>query len=149
MPVSILDSSASNLTKQTAMQAYTHAMQTHTQSQVSSFDLIEYRNISDNNFDDIPTSWQSPRPIKPIAIFNSSAGNFSAYNPMEAYTHSMQAHVLSQMAFLKSCKTHGIESRASDDVPASSVLYQGPGPPIEVELEEAVAGHSANELTQI
>lgn len=132
------------------MEAYTHAMHTYTLSRVSSFDLIEYRNISNNNFDDIPTSGKSPLPIMPISIFNSSAGNYSAYNPMEAYTHSMQAHVLSQMAFLKSCETHGIESRASDDVAASGVPYQGPGPPIAVELEEAVAGQSANdaELTQ-
>jgi hypothetical protein len=143
MPVSIFDSSTSNLSKHTAIEAYTHAMQTHTLSQVSSLDLIEYRKISENHYDGIPTSGKSPQPIVPISIFNSSAGNYSAYNAMEAYTHSMQAHVLSQMAFLKSCKTHGIECKDSDDVPTSGVLYQGPGPPIAVEIEEAVAGQSA------
>lgn len=46
---------------------------------------------------------------------------------MEAYTHAMQAHTLSQISFLDLSENHRISDRDSDDFPTSCVLYQGPG----------------------
>jgi hypothetical protein len=54
--LSIFDSSASNLPTQSAMGAYTHAMQAHTLSQISSLGRSENHKISDRNSDDVPTS---------------------------------------------------------------------------------------------
>ncbi len=62
---------------------------------------------------------------------------------MEAYTHAMQAHSLSQISFLDLSENHIISDRDSDDVPTSGVLYQGPGPPNAAETEEA-ARQAAN-----
>jgi hypothetical protein len=143
MPLSIFDSSASKLSNQTAIEAYTHAMQAYTLSQVSSLDLTEDRKISDRNFDDIPINGRTPQPMMPISLSDSSAGIPSTCSAMEDYTHSMQAYVISRMSFIKRCETHGIADRESDDVLTSDVLYQGPGPPIAAELEEA-AGQLVN-----
>jgi hypothetical protein len=56
MPLSIFDPDASNLSIQSAMKAYTHAMQTHILSQVSSLGLSEKHEISDRDSDDVHTS---------------------------------------------------------------------------------------------
>lgn len=57
MPISIFDSSASNHLTQNAMEAYTHAMQAHTQSQISSLDgLSESHGTSSRDSGNVPTS---------------------------------------------------------------------------------------------
>ncbi|CAG7954157.1 unnamed protein product [Penicillium salamii] len=77
----------------------------------------------------------------PISIFDSSASNPSTQSAMEAYTHAMQAHALSQISFLGLnlglSENHGINDRDSDDVRTSDVLYEGPSPPDAAETEEA------------
>ncbi|CAI7641827.1 unnamed protein product [Penicillium pancosmium] len=127
----------SNLFTQSTMEAYTHAMQVHALSQISSLGLIEDHEISDRNSDDIPTSRQILQPIMPSSIFDPSASNLSTQSAIEAYTHAMQAYTLSQISFLKPSEHHRIGNRDSDDDPTTSVLYQSHGSPIAVEFEEA------------
>ena len=79
MPVSIFDSSASNLSTQNAMEAYTHAMQAYTLSQISSLDLSEHHEISDRVSDDVPTNsvlYQGPGP--PNAVNTEEAARQTA-----------------------------------------------------------------------
>jgi hypothetical protein len=56
MPLSIFDSNASNLSIQSAMKAYTHAMRAHILSQISSLGLSENYEISDRDSNDVHTS---------------------------------------------------------------------------------------------
>jgi hypothetical protein len=46
---------ASNSLTQSAMEAYTHAMQAYTLSQISFLDISEIHEISDRDSDDVPT----------------------------------------------------------------------------------------------
>ncbi|KAJ5413645.1 hypothetical protein N7509_000272 [Penicillium cosmopolitanum] len=65
IPLSIFNTSASNLSTQSSMEAYTHAMQTYTLSQISFLDLSEHHEISDRVSDDFPTKnvlYQGPGP---------------------------------------------------------------------------------------
>ncbi|KAJ5260966.1 hypothetical protein N7524_006100 [Penicillium chrysogenum] len=59
LPISIFDSSASNLSTQSAMEAYNHAMQVHTLSQISflglNLGLSDNHGISDRDSGDVPT----------------------------------------------------------------------------------------------
>ncbi|KAJ5340274.1 hypothetical protein N7541_009499 [Penicillium brevicompactum] len=74
MPVSIFDTSASNPLTQSAMKAYTHAMQAYTLSQISSLGPSEIHEISDRDYDDVPTIgvlYQGPGP--PIAAETKEA----------------------------------------------------------------------------
>jgi hypothetical protein len=56
MPSSIFDTNASNLSTQSAMKAYAHAMQAHILSQISSLGLSKNHEISGRDSDDVPTS---------------------------------------------------------------------------------------------
>jgi hypothetical protein len=56
MPVSTFDACASNLSTHSAIEAYTHAMQIHTLSQISSLGLSENQETSGRDFDDVTTS---------------------------------------------------------------------------------------------
>ncbi|KAJ5820603.1 hypothetical protein N7474_006194 [Penicillium riverlandense] len=152
MPVSVVNSSAGNLSTQSALEAYTHAMQDHILFQISTLDSSENHEISDKVSDDVPTSGQSLQPKMPLSIFDSSgtsASNLLIQSAVEAYTHAMHAHTLSQVSSFDLSENHKIRDRVSDDVHTSGVLYQGPGPPNAAVSEEA-ARQAANgaELTQ-
>jgi hypothetical protein len=83
----------------------------------------------------------------PTSTFDSSASSLSTQSAMEAYTHAMQAHTLSQISFLGlslgTSENHEINDRDSVDVSTSDVLYQAPGPPYAAETEGA-ARQAAN-----
>jgi hypothetical protein len=69
MPSSIFDLSASNFSTQSAIEAYTHAMQAYTLSQISFLKPSEHLGIGDRDPDDVPTTgvlYQSHGP--PIAV---------------------------------------------------------------------------------
>ncbi|KAJ5742306.1 hypothetical protein N7533_011715 [Penicillium manginii] len=119
----------SNLSTQSAMEAYTHAMQVHTLSQILSVGLIKDQEISNRNSDDIPSSRQISEPIMPSSIFDLSASNLATQSAIESYTHAMQAYTLSQISFLNPSEHLGIGDRDPDDVLTSSVLYQSHAPP--------------------
>ncbi|KAI3281820.1 hypothetical protein DTO002I6_9657 [Penicillium roqueforti] len=75
----------------------------------------------------------------PVSIFDSSASNLSTQSAMEAYTHAMQAHTLSQISFLDPSEYREISDRVSDDVSTNTVLSQGHGPPNAVKTEGSAA----------
>jgi hypothetical protein len=127
------------------MESYTHAMQAHALSQISSIGLSEDPEISDGNSDEIPTSGQTPQPIMPLSIFDSSASNLSTQSATEVYTHAMNVYTLSQISFLTPGENLEIGARDSVDVPTSGVPSQRHGPSIAVEFEEA-AGKAVNGL---
>lgn len=121
------------------MEAYTHAMQVHALSQISSVGLIEDHKISDRKSDDVPSSKQIPQPIMHSSIFDLRASNLAIQSAMEAYNDAMQAYTLSQILFLKPSEHLGLGDRDPDDVPTTGVLCQRHGPPIAVEFEEAAS----------
>jgi hypothetical protein len=56
----------------------------------------------------------------PVSTFDSST-----HSTIEAYTHAMQIHTLSQISSLGLSKTQETSGRDSDDVTTSGVPYQG------------------------